>query len=264
MGNLKAVQPLSSKANNELAMRAHNGDQKAKEDLVLLNTKLIWSVVQKYMRSESDKDDLFQEATIGFLVAISSYDIEKGSFSTHATSWMRSMILKYFHKQEGFRIESSFYQKKIKYDRLKENYDLTKLTESQLTEYNLSLKDIQKLESLEKQIYSLDAMMEQESNYEYNFADKDFGTIDSIESIFLKEEQRKIILKAIDMYLTENEKFVILKTYGFDGEPMKMSELAELYMKKFDIESCSRQNIQQIKSIAEKKLRNVMSLKHLI
>lgn len=257
-------QALTTNENNELAMRAHNGDEEAKEKLFLSNEKLLWSVVHQYSRSEFDKEDLFQEASIGFFTALLNYDIKKGSFTTYATSWMRAMILKFFNKQEGFHIEPSFYQKKIRYERLKGNSKDSDFTKEQLEEYNLSFKDIQKIEEHSKEIYSLDAIVEQEVNNEYNFADKDFGDTDAIESIVINKERSELILKAIDKCLTDKEKFVIFKRYGFDGPPMKMTEISKLYVKEFGVDSCRRQNIQQIKALAENKLRNMTSIKNLV
>lgn len=69
----------------ELIKRSQNGDLEAGETLVRENTGLIWSVAKRFFGRGTDADDLYQLGCVGFLKAVSGFDLSYGTqFSTYA------------------------------------------------------------------------------------------------------------------------------------------------------------------------------------
>ena len=69
----------------ELIVRSQAGDIAAGEALVLENTGLIWSVARRFLGRGAEADDLYQLGCVGFLKAVSGFDLNYGTqFSTYA------------------------------------------------------------------------------------------------------------------------------------------------------------------------------------
>ncbi len=76
-----------------LAKRVEHGDQKAREELVDKNVRLVASVARRYLGRGLPLEDLMQEGVIGLLRAIEKYNYRKGyRFSTYATHWIRQSV----------------------------------------------------------------------------------------------------------------------------------------------------------------------------
>ena len=69
----------------ELLRAAREGDKRAEERLVVENSRLIWSIVRRYLGRGVEQDDLYQLGCIGFLKAVQGFDPAYGTqFSTYA------------------------------------------------------------------------------------------------------------------------------------------------------------------------------------
>ena len=74
---------LSREDEIRLAEAAANGDQKAKDDLVNHNLRLVVSIAKRCMGRGLTLLDLIQEGNIGLIKAVDKYDVNKGfKFST--------------------------------------------------------------------------------------------------------------------------------------------------------------------------------------
>ena len=62
---------------------AQAGDRKAKSTLIEENSRLIWSVVKKFIGRGTDAEDLFQIGAIGLIKCINKFDVSYNvKFST--------------------------------------------------------------------------------------------------------------------------------------------------------------------------------------
>ena len=69
----------------DLIVRAQNGDKAAQEELVKENSRLVWSIVMRFLNRGCEKEDLFQIGCIGLIKAIRRFDTNYGvKFSTYA------------------------------------------------------------------------------------------------------------------------------------------------------------------------------------
>lgn len=69
----------------KLIKSSQAGDQQAKENLIVENSGLIWSVVRRFLGRGVESDDLYQLGCLGFLKAVDGFDLNFGTqFSTYA------------------------------------------------------------------------------------------------------------------------------------------------------------------------------------
>ena len=86
---------------NDLIRKAKQGDDGAKETLILENNNLIKSIVRRYLNKGVEYDDLYQLASMGLLKAINGFDEAYGvRFSTYAVPMIAGEI-KRFMRDDG-------------------------------------------------------------------------------------------------------------------------------------------------------------------
>lgn len=77
----------------ELLRRAHQGDQRAKSEMVIRNMKLCVAVAKKFLGHGLPLDALINEAVFGLNRAIEKFDPGKGcKFSTYAYPWVMQSL----------------------------------------------------------------------------------------------------------------------------------------------------------------------------
>ena len=84
-----------------LIRRSHEGDEKARAQLVEENAGLVWCVVKRFYNRGTEAEDLFQIGNIGLLKAIDKFDMSYDvKFSTYAVP-MISGEIKRFLRDDG-------------------------------------------------------------------------------------------------------------------------------------------------------------------
>lgn len=85
----------------ELIKKAHEGDNEAREQVVVDNMALVWSIVRRFTGRGYDPDDLFQIGSIGLMKAIDRFDMTYDvKFSTYAVPMIIGEI-KRFIRDDG-------------------------------------------------------------------------------------------------------------------------------------------------------------------
>ena len=86
--------PLSASEEKEYLERCKEGDQEAKDVLILRNMRLVAHVVKKYQGTGYDTEDLISVGTIGLIKAINTFNLKKGArLATYAAKCVENEIL---------------------------------------------------------------------------------------------------------------------------------------------------------------------------
>ena len=151
-----------------LIRRSHEGDERAREQLVEENMGLIWCVVKRFYGRGVDAEDLFQIGSIGLLKAIDKFDLSYDvKFSTYAVP-MISGEIKRFLIDDGM-IKVSRTLKEIAYKafltqeefRRRKGYDptleeLSEYMQVEKEELVMAMEANSEIESLHKPIFQKD------------------------------------------------------------------------------------------------------------
>ncbi len=93
--------PLSAAEERDCLRRMKEGDEEARNELILHNLRLVAHVIKKYYTPQQEQDDLISIGTIGLIKAIGTFDPEKGSrLATYAARCIENEILMHFRAQK--------------------------------------------------------------------------------------------------------------------------------------------------------------------
>ena len=86
--------PLSLEEEQECFRLCRQGDEAAREKLILHNLRLVAHIVKKYYITSKNQEDLISIGTIGLIKAVDSFDCTNGArFATYAGRCLQNAIL---------------------------------------------------------------------------------------------------------------------------------------------------------------------------
>lgn len=90
---------LSPKEEAECIKEMANGNEEARDKLIIHNLRLVAYIVNKNYPDAKDPDDLVSIGTIGLIRAVETFDFRKGNqFSTYASKCIDNQIKMHFRK----------------------------------------------------------------------------------------------------------------------------------------------------------------------
>ena len=120
--NTANLKVLSENEKIRLLKRMREGDQKAREELVNGNLRLVLSVIQRFTQRGENLDDLFQVGCIGLIKSIDNFDISQNvRFSTYAVPMIIGEIRRYLRDNNSIRISRSMRDTAYKAMQIKEH-----------------------------------------------------------------------------------------------------------------------------------------------
>lgn len=106
--NTSKLKVLRESEKVELLKRIREGDQKAREELINGNLRLVLSVIQRFTNRDENPDDLFQVGCIGLMKSIDNFDISQNvRFSTYAVPMIIGEIRRYLRDNNPLRVSRS-------------------------------------------------------------------------------------------------------------------------------------------------------------
>jgi len=89
-------------------LAAKNGDREAADEMVNMNSGLIWSIARRYFGRGVDPDDLYQLGCVGFLKAVAGFDPAYGTqFSTYAVPKIAGEIRRFLRDDGSIKVSRS-------------------------------------------------------------------------------------------------------------------------------------------------------------
>lgn len=245
---------LSSEEEIDLALKAVNGDNEAKDKLVNANLRLVVSIAKRYLGRGMPFLDLIQEGNMGLIKAVDKFDYKKGfKFSTYATWWIRQAITRSIADQaRTIRIPVHMVEtiNKVKKAASKLLHDNGKEpTIEELANYlHMTPDRVRDVIRASLDPWSLESPIGDEDDTHLGdfIPDSDSrAPVDSATQMVLKGQLLKILYT-----LSNREAKVLRMRFGLDdGRPKTLEEVGL----EFDV---TRERIRQIESKALRKLRH--------
>ncbi len=246
---------LTAEQEQALFARYEQGDERAKDEIIFHNLRLVVSIAKTYIGKGLDFLDLIQEGNIGLGKAVKKFNYKKGfKFSTYATWWIKHAISRAIASSSK-AIRMPIYMKDISSKVYKfinnyvqahsgENPSVSTIAKSlniseDKVNYVLNVPDVLSLNF----IIGLDYDLEDNELQELI---EDKSSLDFEDDIFLREF-RKAFYEVSN--LTDKERKVIELRFGLadGGEGMKLEEIGKVF-------GITREAVRQIEKKALSKL----------
>ncbi len=156
------------KNNEQLLLRAKEGDLSAKDELVTANLGLVHHIVKRFIGRGVEAEDLFQIGSIGLLKAIDHFDMQFGvQFSTYAVPMIQGEIKRFLRDDGMIKVSRSLKELSYKAYAYKEEMvrkqgreptlsEIAKKLEVTMEELTMALESATEVESLQKTVYQSD------------------------------------------------------------------------------------------------------------
>jgi RNA polymerase primary sigma factor len=216
---IKKGRLLSFEEELELSRRVLEGDEEARQRLIMSNLRLVVRIAKKYMTQDMALLDLIQEGNLGLIKAASKYDYRKHvRFSTYASWWIKQAIVRaQSNKRRVIRLPHRKEEKLRKinkaYNSLSQQFKRPPNIEEIAEELGIKRREVATIVQLSNAVVSLDSPSQDDS-----------GTLQDViedhsfvpEKQLLQENLRERTMKFLETLL-EKEKQILLYRFAFFG-----------------------------------------------
>lgn len=253
--DINKIPMLSYEEEYELAIKAKNGDKRARERIINANLRFVVSVAKKFKGQGLPLSDLINEGNIGLITAIDKFEPEKGyHFISYAVWWIRQSIMKAI-SEKGRAI-------RLPLNRANELVTIQKASKTLMDEMNTtepSVEDISEATGIDSATVK-DLLKASSDVISFDSPIKKGEDSDSTLGDFIEDESKgpeeqvldsslKSDVRSLLSVLSDKEKNIIEMRYGLNGnKPMSLKEIGDSY-------SLTKERIRQIEKRALEKLR---------
>ena len=107
----------------ELLRLTKEGNEAAREQIILNNVGLIWSVVRRFTNRGYESEDLFQIGSIGLMKAVDKFDLSYDvKFSTYAVPMITGEIRRFLRDDGMIKVSRSLKENVYKIMKAREKF----------------------------------------------------------------------------------------------------------------------------------------------
>ncbi len=211
--NTSTLPNLKENAQMELLKRAKSGDERAREDFIVANMRLVLSITKRFHSKTASADDMFQAGCIGLIKAMDNFDLGVGvKFSTYAVPMIIGEIKRFLRDGNSLRIARSI--RDTAYQVLKTRTELERRDEEVSLEKIASEMNV----AVTEVVYALDAISDTVSLYEpvYNKAGDTLLLMDQLGDEKHTDEswtEKVAIDRAMEKLGDREKKIIFLRYY---------------------------------------------------
>lgn len=234
---------LTNEQTQELLIKAKQGSDLAKEQLINYNSPLIKSIVKRYLNKGVDYDDLYQLGAMGFVKAINNYDQSFNvKFTTYAVPMIAGEIKRFLRDDGSIKVSRSIKHNAVKIKNYIQEY--IKLNNEPPTIEYLSKKF--GLEQMDI-VFALEANSSMLSLNEKYKGEEDGCTImDKITDSFTVDcFTDKLAIRDMISNLSKREKEVIIMRYYLDKTQSEIAK--ELGVSQVQVSRIENKVLEELK-----------------
>ena len=200
----------------KLINMAHEGDKAARDQLVMDNVGLIWSIVRRFSGRGYEMEDLFQIGSIGLIKAIDKFDTGfEVKFSTYAVPMITGEIKRFLRDDGMIKVRRSIKELGFKVRAAREEMTYSLGREPTIEEIAARLET-----SREEVAASMEAGAEVESLYRPtgNGDDNTMFLMDRLEEENNDHEEllNRMVLKELMEDLSDEQREIIVRRYFYN------------------------------------------------
>ena len=247
---------LTSQEEKDIAKRAEQGDEEARQRLIQANLRLVVSIAKRYANRSPHLNilDLIQEGSIGLSRAVDKFDYRRGfKFSTYATWWIRQAITRALADQSRtIRIPVHMVETISKYTQAKrqlsQEFGREPLVEEIAVEMGIDPEKVRHIQKISQDVVSLEMPIgddEDDSTLsEFVRDDKNLTPSQLAAKALLKDRINEILV-----HLTDREQKILKMRFGLDsGITNTLEEVGKTF-------GVTRERIRQIEAKALEKIK---------
>lgn len=222
--NTSKLTVLSDDKKRELLIQTKQGNDKAREELIYGNLRLVLSVIQRFTNRNENLDDLFQVGCVGLIKAVDNFNIELDvKFSTYAVPMIIGEIRRYLRDNNCIRISRSI--RDIAYQALNAREELTRSNSIEPTLEQIAEKIGQQKEIV---VQAMEAIIAPISLYEPVYTDNgdSIYVIDQLSDLNSHDEMwlENIALNDALKVLSERERSIIIMRFFKNKTQMEIAQ----------------------------------------
>ena len=243
--NTSKLKVLRNDETMELLRRTKEGDQKARDELIRGNLRLVLSVIQKFSGRGENADDLFQVGCVGLIKAIDNFDITQPvRFSTYGVPMIVGEIRRYLRDNSTIRVSRSMRDTAYKVMQAREK--LMSETQREPTVEQLAKElDIPR----EDVVFAMDAIVDPVSLFEPIYSDSGdtVCVMDQVKDSKNTDEMwlEHIALKEAVSHLSEREQKILAMRFYQSKTQMEVSE--EIGISQAQVSRLEKNALRQIR-----------------
>ena len=232
-----------------LIKQAHDGDPEAREQLVLKNVGLVWSIVRRFAGRGHELEDLYQIGCIGLIKAIDKFNLEFDvKFSTYAVPMITGEIKRFLRDDGMIKVSRSLKELGIRVSSVREQMtwelgrepgldELANRVGASREEVAASIEASTEVESIDKNVG--------------NGEDQNLRLLDKLPDQREEQEQllNRMVLGQILNLLEEKDREIIVRRY-FENQTQSQIA-ADLHISQVQVSRLEKKILRKMRSCME-------------